>query len=93
MFYKLFFRIRILFCRIINRPLFIIKVENGMTSNVFGTVKNGFISDCVEIFSNSKIQFAFLYATKTDYGKPIIHASVELPKDVLQQLRNCWSVR
>lgn len=93
MFYKLFFRIRILFCRIIKRPLFIIKVENGITTIVFGSVRNGFLNDCAEIFYANNISFAFIYAINTDYGKPTLHSSVELSKDGLQQLRNCWSVR
>ncbi len=93
MFYKLFFRVRILLCRILKRPIFIIKVENGITTNVLGIVRNGFINDCTEIFSANRISFAFVYAVNSDYGKPIIYASVEIQKDALQQLRNCWSVR
>lgn len=91
MFYKIILRIRILICRTINNPVFIIKIENGIVSKVSGSVKNSFLNDCIDITERNNLKFAFLYAENGSYGKPILKASFEIPKDTLQQLRNTWS--
>ena len=91
MFHKIILRIRILICRTINNPVFIIKIENGIVSKVSGSVKNSFLNDCIDITERNNLKYAFVYAENDSYGKPILQASFEIPKDTLQQLRNTWS--
>ena len=91
MFYKIILRIRILICKTINNPVFIIKIENGIVSKVSGSVKNSFLNDCIDITERNNLKYAIVYAEKGSYGKPILKSSFEIPKDTLQQLRNTWS--
>jgi hypothetical protein len=56
-----------------------------------GTTKKGFMNDCLDIVSTNNIQSGFIYAAAGNYGKSTINASSEIPKNVLQQLRNVYS--
>jgi hypothetical protein len=88
---KVIFSIRILICRSINNPAFVLKIENGVVSKVSGSVKNSFIYDCIDIIQANNIKYGFVFAENRDFETPILKASFEIQKDVLQQLRNVWS--
>ncbi|MFT3678754.1 MAG: DUF3634 family protein [Ferruginibacter sp.] len=87
---ELFLQLRIFFYSL-SGPVFIIRVSNGKISLAKGFVKNSFISDCSEILDQNNIKSGIVYAAKGPYGKPVLHASSEIPKDILQQLRNTWN--
>jgi Protein of unknown function (DUF3634) len=91
MIHKIILNIRILICKIFKSPLFIVKIDNGNITKHSGIVKNSFMADCIEIAKRNNINYAFIFAEKGSYGNPIIHASYEIPKDVLQQLRNTYT--
>lgn len=84
--------LRILFCRIFYKPLFIIKIENGVVTKVAGSVKNSFIADCIEIVKLNNLKHAFIYAVHGKFGRPVLKASKEIPAGMLQQLRNAWGI-
>jgi Protein of unknown function (DUF3634) len=88
---KISLNIRVLICKIFSSPIFILKIENGNITKASGIVKNSFMADCIEIANRNNIKYAYIFAEKGSYGKPILRASSEIPKDVLQQLRNTYS--
>lgn len=87
---KLLFSIRLVLCQYGVNPLFLIKIDNGIATKICGQVKPSFIADCLEIANRNEIQQAFVFATIGAYNKPIVKASFNIPKDVLQQLRNAY---
>lgn len=86
-----FLAFRMMICKLTNSPSFIIKIENGTLSMFSGTAKKGFMNDCLDIVSTNNIESGFIYAATGNYGKSTINASSEIPKNVLQQLRNVYS--
>jgi len=84
--------LRILICRLFNKPLFILKVENGIVTKAFGFAKPGFILDCIEIVKLNNFRSGFIYAANGKFGKPVLRSSKEVPGDMLQQLRNAWGI-
>lgn len=83
--------IRIFICKVIFNPVFIIKVDHGIVSKVSGTVNSSFVYDCDDVFKRNDIKFAFVYAEKSSYGKPVLKCSGNIPNYALQQLRNIYS--
>jgi len=88
---KLFFSIRLLLCQYGVNPLLLIKIDNGKATKICGQVKPSFLADCLEITKRNEIEQAFVYASNGAFNKPVIKASANVPKDVLQQLRNAYS--
>ncbi len=87
---KLLFSIRLLLCQYGINPLFLIKINNGAVTKICGKVKPSFLSDCLEIANRNEIHQAFVFATTSAFNKPVVKASANIPKDVLQQLRNAY---
>ncbi len=88
---NIFLSIKILFCRIFESPLFIIKIENGQPVKVMGLVKSGFMADCQDIANRNQLNTGLVYAIKDQSGNKIVKASGGISKDVLQQLRNAFN--
>lgn len=82
---------RISVLRVFSNPLFVIKIENGTAIKISGQAKNSFMYDCIEIAKRNNIKYGFIYAKNSIYGNPVLNASYEISKDMLQQLRNTWS--
>lgn len=85
-----FLLIKIILCWFQN-PLFIIKISNGNIVQIKGRVKPGFMTDCFDIITRSRIKSGLLFGVQGQFGKPILKASNDIPKDALQQLRNSWN--
>lgn len=85
---KLLFSIRLLLCQYGVNPLFLIKIDNGVATKICGQIKPSFLADCLEIANRNEIHQAFVFATTGTFNKPVVKASANIPKDVLQQLRN-----
>ncbi len=88
--YPLFLKIRLFLLRITNAPLLVIEIKNGISKKIMGNVKSSFLADCVEICERNNLSNGFLYATKSDYGHPVLKGSMEIPTEILQQFRNTW---
>ena len=88
---QLLFTIRLFLCRYGVNPLFLVKINNGAVTKICGHVKPGFMADCAEIAQRNQITLGFVFATNGPYNRPIIKASLNIPKDVLQQFRNAYS--
>jgi hypothetical protein len=88
----MFLPIRIALCRLLQSPQFIIRIEKGIVSKAAGRVHQGFINDCQDVARFNNLQSGFVYATAGQYGKSVLHGSREIPKDMLQQLRNTLHV-
>ncbi len=88
--YSLFLKIRLLLLRITGSPLLVIFINNGIPKKVMGNVKSSFLTDCVEICERNGLKNGFLYATKSDYGHPVLKGSLEISSEILQQFRNIW---
>jgi hypothetical protein len=87
---KLLFSIRLLLCQYGVNPLFLIKIDNGAVTKICGQVKPSFLADCLEIANRNEIHQAFVFASMGAFNKPVVKASANIPKDVLQQLRNAY---
>jgi Protein of unknown function (DUF3634) len=83
--------IRIFFCRIFQRPLFIIKIENKSAVCVAGKAPSSFIQDCRDVALLNQVQTGFVYAQHFATGKPMVFGSREISRETLQQLRNSWN--
>ena len=88
---KIILNTRIFFFKIVLNPIFIIKIEKGIVTKVHGTVKNGFLSQCVDIMARSKVRSAMIYAVKNAYEGKTLKTLGEITGDVRQQLRNVYS--
>jgi hypothetical protein len=88
---KLLFFIRLLLCRYGVNPLFLVKINNGTVTKICGQVKPSFLSACAEIAQRNQVTHGFVFATNGPYNRPIVKASSNIPKDVLQQFRNAYS--
>jgi hypothetical protein len=87
---KLLFSIRIFLCRFGINPLFLISIDNGTVTKICGQVNPSFLVDCLEIANRNEIHQGFVFASIGAFNKPIVKASANIPKDVLQQLRNAY---
>ncbi len=88
--HALFIKMRLFLLRIIDAPLLIIEINDGMPKKIMGNVKSSFLIDCVEICNRNNLKHGFLYATKSNYGHPVLKASIEISSEILQQFRNTW---
>jgi Protein of unknown function (DUF3634) len=88
--YSLFLKIRLFLLRITDSPLLVIEINNGIPKKIMGNVKSSFLADCVEICERNNLKNGFLYATKSDYGHPVLKGSMEISSEILQQFRNTW---
>ena len=88
----LIFKITILFLRLTANPAFIIKIEKGIVTKVSGTVKNSFLTDCIDIIEQGGIQQGIIYTGQGKFGSTVLKASGNIPDDVLQALRNSWGL-
>jgi Protein of unknown function (DUF3634) len=84
--------IQLLYCKIFQRPLFIIKIEDTVVKKISGDVKSSFMADCIEIIDRNNVTSGLIYAFKGQYGKPVLHVYGAIPDDILQQLRNTWAI-
>ena len=85
---NLFLTLKILICWIQN-PIFIIKLSEGKVSTVKGNVKSSFLLDCADITKLNGVKSGVIYGVSGQFGKPILKA-YNIPKEMLQQLRNSW---
>jgi hypothetical protein len=76
--------------RFIKSPVFIIQIENGSIQKKLGHIKPGFINDCKEIISRNEIKSGVIYAVRGPHERLILNGTTEIPKDIIQQLRNVW---
>ncbi len=88
---KIRLKIRIIICKLINKPLFIIQIENGSIGKISGNVKRSFVIDCTEIVKMNGLKFGLIYAINGQFERPILKVSNEISTDILQQFRNAWS--
>ncbi len=88
--HSFFIKIRLFLLRIATSPLLIVEINNGIPKKVMGNVKSSFLADCVEICKRNNLKKGFLYATKSDYGHPVLKGSFEISSEILQQFRNTW---
>lgn len=80
---------RVVICQLQN-PLFILTISNGKVEKYSGSVKSSFLKDCKDIVKNNRTQFGIIYGVTGQYGKPILKASANISKEMLQQLRNTY---
>lgn len=88
---KLLFSIRLFLCRYGVNPLFLVIINNNQVIKISGQVKPSFLSACAEIAQRNQITQGFVFATNGPYNRTIVKASMNIPKDVLQQFRNAYS--
>jgi Protein of unknown function (DUF3634) len=88
--YKIIIQIKLFFLQIAAAPKLIIEIDNGIPKKISGNVKSVFLVDCLEICARNKIKYALIYVVKGNFDTPVLKASSEISKSVLQQLRNTW---
>lgn len=89
---KMLLTTQLLYCKIFQQPLFIIKIEGEFVKKVSGNVKSSFMADCIDIINRNNINSGLIYAARGQYGKPVLHVYGAISKHTLQQLRNSWSI-
>ena len=85
---NLLLNLKVIFCWIQN-PTFIIKRSEGSVTKIKGNVKSSFLVDCADITKLNGLKSGVIYGVAGQFGKPILKA-YNIPKEMLQQLRNSW---
>jgi Protein of unknown function (DUF3634) len=76
--------------KIFSSPVFIFSVKEYKLLAKDGRLRNSFAFDCIDILKQANIPQAIIYAAKGKYGMPVVMASLEIPKEVLQEIRNIY---
>jgi hypothetical protein len=88
--HKIIIQIKLFFLQITAAPKLIIIVDNGIPRKISENVKSVFLTDCLEICERNNVKHALIYVVKGNFDTPVLKASSEISKPVLQQLRNTW---
>lgn len=83
--------IKILLCKIREKPVFLLSVENGSVRQVNGESQFRFLKDCEDVVRENKVKKGLIYGVKNAEGKVSVKTSGEIPAAVAQRLRNVWS--
>ncbi len=71
-------------------PVFIIQIKEKELVIVKGKLNSSFINDCKEIISIANVDNGVIFGKLNYLGDKTIKGSLNISKDVLQQIRNVW---
>jgi Protein of unknown function (DUF3634) len=88
--HSIIIKIKLAILQITSSPQLVIEIDNGIPKKISGNVKSVFLTDCLEICERNNVKHALIYVVKGNFETPVLNASSEISKPVLQQLRNTW---